>query len=130
MKAIYDTTYIFSAELAKLGPGLNKERTKQLEIELQNIGAAYKQVKGVFDNKPEASFVVQGIAEKTVRYFLGVFDQVCALKLNCDRTAEFISPDGQVTPAGKFVAVTEDVARTKSVYTFDPVTKQFFILEE
>lgn len=129
MNNIYPITYVLSAERADADANANFAASEQLDARLEELGASYKVVDGCFKGVFETSFVVIGLKAKIILGLLQEFNQDSALRLECDRHAISITKDGSVFDLGQWVAVTEAEAKACNSYTFDPETKQYFIIK-
>lgn len=99
--------------------------------ELVRNGVPFKEVSGMYKNESELSFIVFGDkAVQTGMVIAKSFNQESVLLLDQDRNATLIDCKTDTsTPLGRFKAVHESIAKRSTGWTFDNVTKQFFICE-
>ena len=79
----------------------------------------YKTVDGCYGNTQEVSFLVQATHEKLVSDICKLYDQDCYLKVDNNRNACLVFPNGEETSVGLFQNVAKSVAESLPNYTKD-----------
>lgn len=131
MKPQYPIALIFSVFRTEFKLSNNVNRHLEASLVLEQHKVPFKEVAGQFEGRIESSFVVFG--DKAVELGLKLareYNQDSAILLDQDRNATLIDlRSNNKVNIGKFTPVPEHVAKQSIGWTFDKVTKQFFICE-
>jgi hypothetical protein len=117
---------VFSAERSELSQRENALRTEEVVDVLQERGASFREVEGVFNRVKEASFIVNAQHEGLVRELCQAFGQDCYLHVDNDKSAILRYPDGSDAYIGMW---TQTPHEPSGDYTYDPITGKYYSIK-
>lgn len=134
---------IFSVFQSDLSIRENINNHDKIKNKLKKIGIPFKEIEGVYKNSKELSFVTiikKGISDsKDIKDIAKEFNQECILSLGeiivhglRKATLQYINAEYRTAgkDIGYFRQRAKEIAQKEDCYTFDPVTGNYFIVEQ
>ena len=120
MNGLFPEFYLISASCAHFRTDDNLVRTQSLKTELELCGLPFKGVAGMYNNVPEASFMVPTSNRELILDLAKKFDQRCVLHVDKNREAAMVYVSGLKDQyQGKWKSIQDVEAASIGNYTKD-----------
>jgi hypothetical protein len=121
---------IFSVYNINEIPSLNYKNSLEVENFLQNLGIAFKVVKGCYKGQVENSYVVSSKHETKILELAADYNQESILQVDAVKNSSLrFLRDGSIERLGKFVKVEKEEALELDNYTYDFHTSSYFVVK-